>query len=435
MEVLVYSSFRSTRLVYSLKYTLSDLLGFEFQVTEDIAHFAQYNGPRINYSKSGIPGSIQVEPSGLLSETGVAPLIPESEIRCGTVILFPARSNPLAFFDVFSAVFYMITRYEEHLPFNGDDLGRFRPEDSIAFKQGFLDEPVVNQWSLLLLSRMKDLWPEIKYKLPTFRFVPSYDVDNAYAWLGKGVIHNTASVIKNLFTGKPTNVVERIRVLRRKAADPYDSYDYILKCYSKTKVKPVFFILFGSKTRFDRNMNPSNRAFRRLLNFLTQSATIGIHPSYGSNFLDSVKEEKQALEKATRRNIIISRQHFLMVKFPDTFARLVKLGILEDYSLGYAHYPGFRSGTTVPYNYYSLVKEKITGLKMYPLIFMDRTLHTHQKLSPGQASEEITKLIEKVRKVGGTFVPLWHNESLGSGREWDGWRSVHEEMIRQATKP
>jgi hypothetical protein len=435
MEVLVYSSFHSNRLVYSLKYTLSELLGFEFQVTQDIAYFAQYNGPRINYSKSGIPGSLQVEPVGLLSETGLSPFFPETENKNGTVVLFPARANPLAFFDVFSAIFYMITRYEEHLPYTGDELGRFMPEDSIAFREGFLDEPVVNQWSLLLLSRMKDLWPDLKYKLPAFRFVPTYDVDNAYAWLGKGVLHNAASVLKNLFAGKPAQVVERIRVLRRKVADPYDSYDYILKCYSRTKVKPVFFILFGSKTRFDKNMSPSNKAFRRLLNFLTQSASIGMHPSYGSNFLDSIKEEKQALEKATRRNIIMSRQHFLMVKFPDTYIRLVRHGLLEDYSLGYAHFPGFRSGTTVPYNYYSLTKEKITGLKMYPLMFMDRTLHSYLKLSPDQAAEVISTFIEKVRKVGGTFVSLWHNESLGSDKQWEGWRAVHEEMIRKATKP
>ena len=34
----------------------------------------------------------------------------------------------------------------------------------------------------------------------------------------------------------------------------------------------------------------------------------------------------------------------------------------------------------------------------------------------------------------GTFVSLWHNESLGDIGYWEGWKVVFEHMINKASK-
>ena len=47
--------------------------------------------------------------------------------------------------------------------------------------------------------------------------------------------------------------------------------------------------------------------------------------------------------------------------------------------------------------------------------------------------DEIKNIINQVKSVNGTFISLWHNESLSDQKRWKGWRRVYEEMIKYAT--
>jgi hypothetical protein len=40
-------------------------------------------------------------------------------------------------------------------------------------------------------------------------------------------------------------------------------------------------------------------------------------------------------------------------------------------------------------------------------------------------------MIQSVSDVGGLFVSLWHNESLGETDRWKGWRKVYSNMLEQ----
>ncbi|NJO69236.1 MAG: hypothetical protein HC830_08110 [Bacteroidetes bacterium] len=62
-----------------------------------------------------------------------------------------------------------------------------------------------------------------------------------------------------------------------------------------------------------------------------------------------------------------SRQHFLRLKFPGTYHRLMQEGITDDYSMGFHDKPGFRAGIAMPYPFYDLVNEKETTLTVHPL--------------------------------------------------------------------
>jgi len=63
---------------------------------------------------------------------------------------------------------------------------------------------------------------------------------------------------------------------------------------------------------------------------------------------------------------------------------------------------------------------------------MDGTLADYLRLSPDEAYEYIRRLIDEVKAVGGTFMSLWHNESLGGSGRWEGWPEVYENMIKYA---
>ena len=38
-------------------------------------------------------------------------------------------------------------------------------------------------------------------------------------------------------------------------------------------------------------------------------------------------------------------------------------------------------------------------------------------------------LIKEVKAVNGTFILLWHNESLSDKKPWEGWKGVYEDII------
>ena len=65
---------------------------------------------------------------------------------------------------------------------------------------------------------------------------------------------------------------------------------------------------------------------------------------------------------------------------------------------------------------------------------MDGTLHDYMKLSPQKAIPTIIELINEVKKVGGTFIPLWHNPSLNEEGDWKGWLEVYEKMVEEGMK-
>jgi hypothetical protein len=44
----------------------------------------------------------------------------------------------------------------------------------------------------------------------------------------------------------------------------------------------------------------------------------------------------------------------------------------------------------------------------------------------------IRPMIKEIKAVNGTFISLWHNESLSNDKRWIGWHQVYEEMIKEA---
>ena len=142
--------------------------------------------------------------------------------------------------------------------------------------------------------------------------------------------------------------------------------------------------------------------------------------------------EIDRLSKVLNREVVCSRQHFLKLSFPSTYRSLIEADIREDYSLGYASHTGFRAGICDPFFFYDLDLETETNLKLFPLIFMEGTLKDYQNISALEAIQYIKPLVEEVKAVNGTFVSLWHNETLSNEKSWIGWHKVYEEMIKLA---
>lgn len=113
---------------------------------------------------------------------------------------------------------------------------------------------------------------------------------------------------------------------------------------------------------------------------------------------------------------------------------LERIGIIEDYTIGWAELPGFRAGTCTPFLFYDIGEERISSLRLFPFQLMDGTLCDYMKLSAAEAAEESMKIITKVQNVRGTLITLWHNESFSESGRWKNWRNVYNEVINAATQ-
>ena len=63
---------------------------------------------------------------------------------------------------------------------------------------------------------------------------------------------------------------------------------------------------------------------------------------------------------------------------------------------------------------------------------MEGTLRDYMNIEANEAMDVIKPLIDEVKAVNGTFISLWHNESLSNAKRWVGWHKVYENMIREA---
>jgi hypothetical protein len=96
--------------------------------------------------------------------------------------------------------------------------------------------------------------------------------------------------------------------------------------------------------------------------------------------------------------------------------------------MGFASLAGFRAGTCTPYPFFDLSRNQCTELIIHPFQVMDVTLKNYLHLNPEKAGKLVEGLMLEVKKVNGTFVSLWHNESLKDSGQWLGWRKVFEQI-------
>ncbi|MGN6533589.1 MAG: polysaccharide deacetylase family protein [Ginsengibacter sp.] len=428
--LLIYLPKKSSRCEYIFDLIFTEEFAIDYRVTTDITEFNQHAKEKINYSFSKIANEFFIKASSLLFENEIKKQEIKVEQKHGTKVLFPDKNEDLGF-DIFSAVFYLISAYEEYLSFTPDEFGRFKAEDSLAFKNNFLHIPVVDAWINIFRIALQNKFPALQIKPAVFNAIATYDIDVAYKYCGRNFVRNTGSVVKDILSFKIKNITERLNVLRKKEKDPWDVYEDLKMIISENNLPCIFFFLLGDKSAHDRNLDYQNRAMKKLINKTKSFAETGIHPSfYSSLFPEKILIEKERLEKLAGKKIIKSRQHYLKFILPDTYNSLLAAGITEDYSMGFSKLPGFRAGTCKPFYFYDLKNEKATNLKIYPITFMESTVMNNSS-NPDEAFQKIMSLLEEVKKVNGTFISLWHNHTISKTEEYKEWKKVHGRMIQK----
>lgn len=431
---MIYMPRLCARAEYIFSLLLKALAGIEIILTDRREDYLSYDGPCLEYDTEPSGKGIFIHSIGLLQERSI-----ESK----TCRLFTFKDLPAYFavndersafpFDLFSAAFYLVTRYEEYLSFIPDRFGRFRPSDSIMTTGDFLKIPVVNLWTDLLKDHIRMIYPSIKFNNKKFRFIPTIDIDHAFAFRQHSFFRTIGGYGRSLMVGNLRKIAQRTNVLLGISKDPYDQYVYIREIHDRYGLKPFYFILFADYGKDDNNVTTTGRRFRQLLRKLDDSGTIGIHPSLRSGKHSRIlNSEINGLPKIIGHKISASRQHFLKVSFPDTFRELIRHGITDDFSLGYASSPGFRAGIADPFPFFDLISNRKENLTLHPVTLMDVTLKDYLRSSPEEAIILIRSFIDAIKAVNGEFVSIWHNESFDESGRWRGWRKVYGEILSYA---
>ncbi|MGJ8743603.1 polysaccharide deacetylase family protein [Polaribacter sp.] len=431
--ILVYTHKITPRIRYIFKHIVTRTLLIPVNFTSKVEEFVAFNGPKISYTKTPLGNEFFIKCNNLLFEQGVNDMEISiqkwDEIPC----FFKTGPKSVIPFDIFAASFYLISRYEEYLPHVKDIHGRFTADQSLAFKHHFLEKPVVDIWAYKFLEALKEKFPEYNYKDRKYEFISTIDIDNAYAYKYKNLIRSVGGFFTDLFKLRIFNVWDRMAVVLRIKKDPFDTFRRIIDINKENKIKTIFFFLVGDYTTFDTNISASKTKYRLLIKEMVDYALVGLHPSYFTmHNMVLLKKEKERLQEITNMPTTRSRQHYLRFNLPETYQHLIDLEILEDYSMGYASNVGFRAGTCTPFYFYDLDFEIQTPLKIFPFAVMDTTLNDYMKLTPKQSMGRIRDLKNEVKAVNGTFITLFHNETLSDYLRWKGWKRLYESTVKIA---
>ncbi len=433
--LLIYSPKITNRLQYIFEHLFEEMLGLNFSITTDKEIFIAFDGAKVNYSSRSFEDELFIEASGLLFERGIKQQKIEVADFEDTKMFYLHEESSSLPFDPFAASFYLISRYEEYLPFLPDVHGRFSASSSLAYQNNFLESPIIDQWVLILKRLLLKYHPELEFRSKSYKFIPTYDIDIAYSFSNKGLLRNTGSFLLDLKNFKFQNIKNRTKVLLGLQKDPFDTYEWQLKLQKTHNLQPIYFFLVGEYGAYDKNISIESFNYQDLIQSIADVCEVGIHPSYASNKSgQKLSYEVKALSKVLKKEVHRSRQHYIKLKIPETYQHLIDLDIDKDYSMGYASDVGFRAGTASAFYFYDLTLEIKTKLKVYPFVVMDVTLQNYLQLTPEAALSLLKQLIQSIRAVQGLFISIWHNNTLSDVEGWSGWRMVYEEMVKEAVK-
>jgi hypothetical protein len=419
-----------------VRYTAAVLLGQSPEGFNWPAWLA-YGPPRCGHR------GITIVPSGFFGQSygtsGALPRLPLSTIAgipffFGEARVEEDKGELIISADILASAFFLLTRYEEWVRSGvRDQHGRFPGRESLPFRAGFLNRPVVDEYAVLLRKWASQVGIELRPPKRRFSVLLTHDVDS----LGpeRGPIQAVRSIAGCLLWRTTLRrALSQTAVacgLRRNA---HDNLDDVIRLDQRVSgrfpvdhCRSLFFFMAGGDSPNDGDYRlRSARTLRLLREVKASGAWIGLHTSYlaGADAA-RMRSERRGLEEATGDIITKNRHHYLRWREPQDGAAIAVAGVRWDSTLGYADVAGFRLGVCHPIPLFDPVRRCLMGIEEHPLIVMDCTLDRPSYMNFGEeaAFECVRALAENTFRHQGEFVCLWHNTVLAAND-----RSYHRRL-------
>jgi len=157
------------------------MLELEINLTGSVEDFVAHNGPKFSYSNKPLGNELFFCSTAFLIDQGIQDITINVSNTEKYPIFFQVNAESAMPFDIFAASFYLISRYEEYLPHLKDTSGRFCFEESIAFKNNFLDKPIIDIWVIELAEIINIKFKTtIKESKKNKNIIPVFEVSTIY---------------------------------------------------------------------------------------------------------------------------------------------------------------------------------------------------------------------------------------------------------------
>jgi len=421
--LLVYTHKVTPRVRYIFKQICTRILGIPVSFTSTIEEFIAHDDLKMSYAKQPLGKELFVRSHDLLHEQGLAFLTINVNDWGDTKCFFATGDKSHLPYDIFAASFYLLTRYEEYLPHVQDEYGRFVAEESIAYKNGFLYQPVVDVWAYKFLTVLRSFYPDFNLSNRNYQINPIIDVPMAYDFKQKGIMRTFGGTMFDLGRFRFRRLYQRYSVLFGIKKDPYDTFSYIINRQKASKSKFNVFFLIGNYSTYDKNININKKVFISLIKSMADYCKVGLKVSFFAlEDMELLKKEKRTMEEVINTPLNSSRHSFSKLNLPDSYRNLVELEIMEDYTMGYIDKLGFRAGTCTPFFFYDLDYETKTPLLINTFHVIDSALLKYNSLL--DKKKTLNEVIDQIKRVNGTFSPVFHNYTFSDEPKWEGFKEL-----------
>ena len=161
--LLIFTKQITPRISYVFKHICTRILGIKVGFTTEIDAFLAHKGPKVSYGKQPLGNELFFQSHGLLTQQGIESVDINVRDWETTKCFFAVSDKSALPYDIFTAAFYLLSRYEEYLPNVKDPLGRFSALESLGFKYNFLDSPVIEIWSYKLKDLLQQRFPQLLF--------------------------------------------------------------------------------------------------------------------------------------------------------------------------------------------------------------------------------------------------------------------------------
>lgn len=332
--------------------------------------------------------------------------------------------------DLVAASFFMLSRWEETVIENRDHYDRFPASASLAFKQGFLDRPLVDEYGIILSKWIQLLlpgWSPLDLHPTIFL---SHDIDSIRRFRS---IRSTARyILEELFVRHNwRNLTGTLRGFVDVDFDPdVKSIKLLAEISDHHHLSSAFYFKTNDPSLFEIGYWKDNSlALHIIRDLLNSGFEVGIHPShYTYQNMDMLSEEVERLKRVVGLSKIGGRQHNLRFKAPNTWRDWENAGLSYDATVGYADHCGFRCGTCKPFKPFDIGLNRELNIFELPLIVMDVTV-MREFADTNQGKNYIMSYAKRCKDVGGVFSLLWHNTSLMG--KWQHWAECYQTLIEE----
>jgi hypothetical protein len=296
--------------------------------------------------------------------------------------------------DLPASTVLTLGRFEETLPGPRDLHGRFSAFCSVAWRDGFLDRPIVDEYGLAFAQALTQLLPGWRPVEKRLRVKLGHDVDDI------GIPFLLRSTVAHTFRrGRP---LATLRDLAAAGLGLETAYQALLKEIVQLSLDrgldSAVYWKASPASPYDRGYEiQDKRHVAMRAAFESSGVEMGVHPSYHTfNSAPKLRNEISVLRKWLGRFELGGRQDYLRWT-PETWLLWESLGMTYDASVGYADHIGFRAGTSYPYR---------------PWLFY--------------------ACVERCRAVGGVFTLVWHHTNLMASKQATIYRQLLDRLAGSA---